>query len=75
MAHRLPLTALCVVTALTGCGANNHEGASSENGPVSQSISHDLTTPKVPFSPSKMRTELRISRQQSAARISTLKQN
>ncbi len=46
MAQRLPFTALCLVIALAGCGSNDREGSSSENGAVSQSISHDLTTPE-----------------------------
>ncbi|MCA9066247.1 MAG: hypothetical protein KDA96_24435 [Planctomycetaceae bacterium] len=46
MARCLTWTGLCFTIALAGCGANNHDGTSTENGAVSQSISHDLTTPE-----------------------------
>lgn len=46
MAQRLPLTALCFVIALAGCGSNDRGGSSSENGAASQSFAHDLTTPE-----------------------------
>ena len=46
MAQRLPLAAFCLVLPLTGCGSNDGQGSSAENGAASQSISHDLTTPE-----------------------------
>jgi hypothetical protein len=48
LVQSVTLTAVCLVIALVGCGSNDRAGSSSssDNGAVTQSISHDLTTPE-----------------------------